>query len=420
MLQLLYGVAALFLIVKVLPSEEFGSYVLAQGIVQFITLVSGAMVNRFMVRELSKDDWEALIPFNSLLLSFFLSAVIIVPIIIFKMPIASLFKSEIFGELLSLSIPLLLSAMLIRSFTQRLIISKRQPIKLFAANGSFFITLTIGLLYLNIIGDLKSASQVIYLSAFSAFISALVGLVLSIDIIRRMKIRYSFNQMSKIMGFGKYTMGGATANMATNTADSYLISYLLGPVQVAYYNSAKFIYKFYQTIPQILDITFYPYASKLVQEERNNDVKDLYEKILCFIYLVLIPVNIIAIFFAERIMVLVYSGRYDGAHVILQILIIAASFQPLSTMSVLLAFSYNKPNGALYGNVITLFTVVGSGIYLVPQYGVEGMAMALAIGLIVQSFYMTLMIKRSIDVSFKGVLSRIRDLVNFLKRSEKA
>lgn len=419
MLHLLYGVAALFLIVKVLPSEEFGSYVLAQGIVQFITLVSGAMVNRFMVRELSKDDWEELIPFNSLLLSFFMSAVIIVPIIRFKSPISSLLKSESFGELLSLSIPLLLSVMLIRSFTQRLIISKRQPTKLFAANGSYFITLIIGLLYLNIIGDLKSASQVIYLSAFSAFISALVGWVLSIDIIRRMKIRYSFNQMSRIMGFGRYTVGGATANMVTNTADSYLISYLLGPVQVAYYNSAKFIYKFYQTIPQILDITFYPYASKLVQEERSRDIKDLYEKILCFIYLILIPVNLIAIFFAERIMVLLYNGRYDGAHVILQILIVAASFQPLSATSALLAFSLNKPNGVLYGNLITLFTVVGTGIYLVSQYGVEGMAIALTIGFIVQSFFMTVLIKRSIEVSFKGVLSRIMDPVNFLKRSEK-
>lgn len=420
MLQILYGVAALFLIVKVLPSEEFGSYVLAQGLVQFITLVSGGMVHRFLIRELSKDNWEELIPFNSLLLSLFLSMVIIVPILLFNSSISALFNSPIFGEMLSLSIPLLLIAMQIKSFTQRIIISKREPIKLFAANGSYFITLTFGLLYLNIIGDLNSAIQVIYLSAFSAIISALVGWVLSIDIIRKMEIRYSFDQMKRIMEYGKYTVGGATANMMVNTADSYLISYLLGPVQVAYYNSAKFIYKFYQTIPQILDTTFYPYASKLAHEERNRDIRDLYEKLLCFIYLVLIPVNIIAIIFAERIMALLYSGRYEGAHVILQILIIAASFQPLSATSALVAFSFNKPSGVLYGNLITLLTVVGSGFYLVFQFGVEGMAMALAIGFIVQSFFMTMLIKRNIEVSFRGVLSRIGDMVNFIKRSEKA
>lgn len=420
MLQILYGVAALFLIVKVLPSEEFGSYVLAQGLVQFITLVSGGMVHRFLIRELSKDNWEELIPFNSLLLSLFLSMVIIVPILLFNSSISALFNSPIFGEMLSLSIPLLLIAMQIKSFTQRIIISKREPIKLFAANGSYFITLTFGLLYLNIIGDLNSAIQVIFLSAFSAIISALVGWVLSIDIIRRMKIRFSFDQMKRIMEYGKYTMGGATANMMVNTADSYLISYLLGPVQVAYYNSAKFIYKFYQTIPQILDITFYPYASKLAQEGRNRDIRDLYEKLLCFIYLVLIPVNIIAIIFAERIMALLYSGRYEGAHVILQILIIAASFQPLSATSALVAFSFNKPSGVLYGNLITLLAVVGSGFYLVFQFGVEGMAMALAIGFIVQSFFMTMLIKQNIEVSFRGVLLRIGDMVNFIKRSEKA
>jgi len=420
MFQLLYGVAALFLIVKVLPPEEFGSYVLAQGLVQFITLVSGAMVYRFLIRELSRENWDATIPFNSLILAILLNVIVIVPIVIFKTPIASIFNAEILGNLLSLSIPLLLGAMLIKNFTQRLIISLRDPVRLFVANGSYFMILTIGLIYLNFTGNIKSASQVINLSIFSATISAFVGLILSSDIMKRMIYKYSVIQIKRIMSYGKYSVGAETANMVTNSADSYLISYLLGPVQVAYYNSAKFIYKFYQTISQILDITYFPYSSKLSQEERFGDIKILYEKILCVIYLFIIPGNLIAILFAEKIMNFIYGDRYAGAHIILQLFIIAATFQPLSSMGAFLGFALNKPKRVLYGRLITLFTVIGSGYLLIPKYGVEGMAIALAIGFFLQSIFMTWLIKREVKVTFVGVISRIKDIIQYLRRNEKA
>ena len=166
--------AAIFLVVRTLPADEFGSYVLAQGMVQFITLISVAMVYRYMIREMSKDDWEPLLPYNSFLLSMLMNLILIAPIFYFRGSIATAINAEVFGQLLQSAVPLFLLSMFLKTYTQKIIISMRQPVKLFVANGTYFFILMIGLVYLNLKGDLRASSQLIYLSTVSAFASALV------------------------------------------------------------------------------------------------------------------------------------------------------------------------------------------------------------------------------------------------------
>ena len=83
-LQLSYGIVAILLIVRTLPSEEFGSYILSQGIVRIIVMIGGALVYRHMVRELSVEDWDPKIPLNAFALSFLFNLADIVPFIFFS------------------------------------------------------------------------------------------------------------------------------------------------------------------------------------------------------------------------------------------------------------------------------------------------------------------------------------------------
>jgi len=415
-LQLAYFAAAIFLVVRVLPADEFGAYVLAQGLVQFITLISVALAYRYMIREMSKDDWEPLLPYNSFLISLLLNMIIMISIYYFGTQIAALLNAKIFEDLLHSAVPLYLSGMFVKTFTQKIIVSMRQPAKLFLANGTYFLLLIIGLIYLNLNDGLKSSSQLLYLSAGSAYASALIGFVLTLPILKKIRFSFSFNIHKKILNFGKYSVSAATANLLTNTADSYLISYLAGPIQVAYYNSAKFIYKFYHSIPQVLDVTLFPYSSKLALENRRSDLKALYEKILCYIYLILLPLNIIAYYFSEPLLSLLYKGKYEGSYLILQLFIIASSFIPVTSMGTILAFAENKPKTVLYGRLITLFLVIISGFYFVLEYGAQGMAIALLVGFFGQAVYMTIIIKKSINITFLGVLYRSKDAFKFAKR----
>ena len=416
LLYLVYGVIAIFLVVRVLPQDEFGSYVLAQGMVQFITLISVALVYNYMVREMSKDDWEPSLPYNSFLLSLLMNLILIAPIFYFRGSIAAAFNAEIFGQLLQSAVPLFLLSMFLKAYAQKIIISMRQPVKLFVANGTYFLIMTIGLIYLNLEGNFRESSQLIYLSTLSAFASALIGFILSAQVLKKIRLSFSLNILKNIIKFGKYSVGAATANLVTNTADSFLISYLSGPIQVAYYNSAKFIYKFYQSIPQVLDVTLYPYSSKLVLENRRSDLKVLYEKILCYLYLILLPLNLIAFYFSEPLLSLLYRGRYEGSYVILQILIIISTFIPVTSMSSLLAFAENKPKNVLYGRLITLVIAIAAGLYLVPEHGAHGMAGALLFGFFGQAIYMTVIIRKNLNLTFLGVLFRVKDAFSCVKR----
>jgi len=418
-IQLAYGIVAIFLIVKALPSEEFGSYVLSQGIVRIIVLVGGALVYRHMVRELSREDWDPKIPINAFALSFIFNLIAIIPFILFGKQFSELLNTPQLSTLLSIAIPIQLAGQFFKDFAHRLIISIRKPKRLFILNSVYFIILSAGLVYLNTGGDRINALQIIYLSAIAGFSSAVVGWILSSEILRRSKAALSFYHQKKTLSFGKYTVGSASANTVANYIDSYIIAYIMGPIQVATYNSAKVIFRFYQIISQMMDITVFPYASKLVHEGRLKDLKALYEKLICFIYLILFPVNVIAILLAKPMFELIYNGRYEGAYLIMQLLIVGATISPTVSLNAFLFLSLEKPRTVFYGKIMNLILVAGVGFILTSKIGHEGMAIAFILGMLIQAMYLTVSIKKVLPVTIRGVAGRVKDVYPFIKSLSK-
>jgi len=418
-IQLVYGIAAIFLIVKALPSEEFGTYILSQGIVRIIVMVGSALVFRHMVRELSVNDWDPKIPVNAFALSFLFNLIAIIPFIYFSDQLSDLLNTPLLATLIPLAIPIQLAGQFFKNFVHRLIISSRNPKRLFILNSVYFVILAVGLVYLNSQRDGIDAEQIIYLTAIAGFVSAIVGWLLSWDILKRSNLVLSFNQQKKIINFGKYVVGSASANTMANNIDSYIIAYILGPLQVAMYSSAKVIFRFYQVISQMMDITVFPYGSKLVQEGRIEELKALYEKLLCFIYLVLFPVNIIAILLSKSVFELLYGGRYEGAYLIMQLLIVGATISPAVSLNAFVFLSLEKPKTVFFGRMINIILVAVVGFILTSMMGPEGMALAFIVGMLIQAVFLTVAIKKTLPVTLRGVAGRVKDVYPFIKRLSK-
>ena len=415
LLYLVYGIIAIFLVVKVLPQEEFGSYILSQGIVQFVAMTSSSMVYNYMVRELSVDDWDPLLPFNSFVLSLAFHIVIFAPFIYFSDQISNALNTPSLAPLLLRAIPIQLGGLFLINFFRRLIISSRDPIKLFAVNGVYFLMLSSGLLYLNITGELTTAKQVIYLAAASGFVSAIFGWLFIQNVLKGSRAILSLVQQKRILNFGKYVVGASSANTIANSIDSYVIAYILGPLQVAFYNSAKVLFRFYQTISQLMDITVFPYGSKLAKEGRINELTALYEKILCFIYVVLLPVNVVAVIFMKPLFEFIYGDRYEGAYIIMQLLIVSATFAPAVSLSAYLTFAMGKPKTVFTARIVQLVVTLTAGILLTKHMGALGMAWAVIGGMVIQVYFLTLKMKSLLPVTLKGVLMRVKDIVPFIR-----
>ena len=165
----------------------------------------------------------------------------------------------------------------------------------------------------------------------------------------------------------------------------------------------------------MMDITVFPYGSKLVKEGRMDELKVLYEKIICFIYLILFPFNVAAILFAKPLFELVYSGRYEGAYMIMQLLIVGATISPTVSLNGYLFFSLKKPRIVFIGKSINLILVAVVGFYLTTKMGPVGMALAFIIGMLIQAVFLTIRIKRVLPVTLKGVAGRVRDVYPFIK-----
>jgi len=228
-----------------------------------------------------------------------------------------------------------------------------------------------------------------------------------------------FAYQKKMLNFGKYVVGAASANTVASSIDSFIIAYLLGPLQVAFYNSAKVIFRFYQTISQMMDITVFPYGSKLAQEGRIEDLTALYEKILCFIYLLLLPVNVVAIIFMKPLFEFIYGDRYEGAYTIMQLLIVSATFSPAVSLSAFLTLALGKPKTVFTARIIQLVVIVIAGIILAQQMGTQGMALAFIIGMLIQAIFLTWKMQGMLPVTLKGVIMRVKDIVPFIRNLPK-
>lgn len=157
--------------------------------------------------------------------------------------------------------------------------------------------------------------------------------------------------------------------------DQIMIKEMLGEREVGLYAAAVRLSEAWYFVPVIITASLFPAiinAKKISQELYNKRLQRLYTIMIYFAVGVALPVT----FVAESIVVILYGMHYQGAGIVLSIHIWAAVFVGLGVVNGSWFLAENLQKLATLNTLIGAVANVVLNYFLIPVYGIAGVAFA--------------------------------------------
>jgi O-antigen/teichoic acid export membrane protein len=163
-------------------------------------------------------------------------------------------------------------------------------------------------------------------------------------------------------------------------------------------------------VTQVVQMFVLPGASRFASRGEFQSLKDMVEKSIAFLTIMMVPVFIILLVLAPFIVDIIYTGRYSESAQILQI------FSALSILVPLMAVASNTLMGlgqARLSFVLSMqFLVASAVIYaaLIPLFGVVGAAIGYVLASLFLAWRSSVLMVRFVPTTFAEVARRTRDV----------
>ena len=182
--------------------------------------------------------------------------------------------------------------------------------------------------------------------------------------------------LKKLLTFAGAVVGTSIALQILMSTDLFLVKKILHDNTLAgYYNAASTLSRIPYFILQALGFIFLPSIARLMKENENL-ARDFIREVFRYLYLLLLPVTVLASATSKSLVHLFYSNVYEPATQPLTLLMIAlgllSAFYLLSTI----AAGANKARIPLIISWSMLPFDILLGSILIPRFGLEGAALA--------------------------------------------
>lgn len=215
-----------------------------------------------------------------------------------------------------------------------------------------FIALLIYSIYSN-----AGLSQIVSYYIISQAFCSLICLVLGWTRISTIS-KASITSLKVLFHFGKYSMGTMLGANLLRNSDTLLIGAFLSAEAVALYSVPLKLFEIVEIPLRSFVATALPNMSKLLNEGNKIGFSRFFEKVTGAFSLILIPVVILCLVFAETLVILLGGAEYAEAAIILRIFAMYAVFMPLDRYTGIALDVLNKPSL----NFIKVFLMLGFNI----------------------------------------------------------
>ena len=186
----------------------------------------------------------------------------------------------------------MLATSFLRNFALALLQAKFQMRELFWTDavhflGAPFLTWVVSRLHL-----FSTAHDLIVINLVSLSGSSILGWYLTRRYLK-MTALPDRGAVRRMWDYGKYSLGSILSYLGYTKADTFIVSAVGGPVQVAVYNSAKVFVRVYEMVSQVLQMFLLPATSRLSSRGEWRSLKSLMEKSILFSTIAMIPVFLV-------------------------------------------------------------------------------------------------------------------------------
>jgi O-antigen/teichoic acid export membrane protein len=416
-LAVLYGLGFIFLVIRVIPEHEYGSFVIIQAIFALITALSTSFALQPLIKFAAETENYGSVTTTSFLLHFGFLLFASVIVVIVRIPLAILLDVSNAAYLsdLFLFIPLLILSSFLKSFLISLLQTRFRVAEIFWIDSVFFLGSLILFYVAKYFSLLHTAKEVIYITVTTHLLSTLIAILLTKKIIKFEK-KIDKDTFAKVFQFGKYSLASSLCFSLYAQMDIFLLSYFGGVVQVAIYSAAKIFTRIFDVFNQVIQLFVVPASSKLNARNDTGSLQVLIEKSIWFSTLALLPLLILLLFGADFLISFFYKGRYADASLPLRIFGLLALITPWFSVLPSILVGIGKVKQGLY--ISWVFIVVSVILFsiFIPIWGAVGAAISIIIASVILSISSAFVVNKSIKIRFRKLISRTTDIKEFLKQ----
>jgi O-antigen/teichoic acid export membrane protein len=413
-LPVVYGLAYVVLVIRVLPAEEFGNFVL----IQEIFLVISGLAQAFALQPLLKfaaeggDDLKQVVSAALPLNLGFIAAASLLCIGGANLT-GALLNSPTLAPLMFF-VPAMLAASFIRNFTLTLLQSRYRFQEVFWIDAMHFLGAPLGIWVVSHMHLFSSALALILINVVSLSASSVLGLVLARSLFR-VTLRPIRNEILKVWNYGKYSLGGNFSYLVYSRADTFLLAMFTGPIPVAGYNSVKVFTKVYDMVTQVMQMFILPATSRLSVIGEQKSLKVMVEKAILFFTVAMVPVFLLFLFAPPFLIDVLYKGKYMEAALTLQVFALLALVAPLLAIgtNVLMGLGEARISFVLGAQMLGISLLLY--LVLIPWLGETGAALGYVLSSYIVAWLTVVKMNRFIPVTVAEVFRRHNDMISFVK-----
>lgn len=413
-LPVVYGLGYVFLVIRVLPEEEFGNWTLLQEI---FLLLSG-LVTAFGLNPLVKFAAEDQVDTRgTVTVAVFMQGAFVVLAsaltLLFRNQLGSLMHSGSLGALL-VFLPLMLLASFIRNLALVLLQARFRMRDLFVTDAAHFLGAPFLTWVWSRMHAFNEANDLVLINIISLSCSSLVGLLLTW---RNMTMtwRPSPELFRKVWSYGLYSLGGSLSALFSARADSFILAAFTGPIQVAVYNSVKIFIRAYDMVQQVIQMFLLPATSRISSRGDSSSLKVVVEKSLLFGTVGMIPIFAGFLVLADPLIRIVYQGRYLEAVPQLRMFGLIALFVPTLAIASNVVLGIGEARAGFLIGLQSLGASIVFYLLLIPLFGVSGATLAYVLAFAVMTALTMRLMRRHVASTLPEVLRRWRDIDTFVR-----
>ena len=382
-LPVVYGFGYVYLVIRVLPEEEFGNFVLLQEIFLILSGLSTALALQPMLKFAAEETGDAAGVIGAgMLMNIAFIALSSVVVVALRTPMSIVLRAPALAPLL-LFIPAMMIASLIRNIALILLQTRFGIARIFWVDAVHFLGAPLLVWIYSRMHLFDTAEDLIMINILSLSASSLIGLVLTWPLFR-WRLKPSGEEMRRMWEYGKYSLGGTASYLVYSRADTFILSAFTGPAQVAVYNSAKIFTRIFDMVTQIIQMFILPGASLLSSRGERSTLKAVVEKSIMFATVGMIPVMAGMLLFAGPLVSIIYGGRYPEAVLILQIFALMSLAVPAFAIGSNVLMGLGEARASFVLGVQLLGVSLVAYLVTIPWLG----AIGAAVGVVIASYVM--------------------------------
>lgn len=364
-----YGIFAIVVVFRATPEQELGAYLVLQAIYLMVVQLARSFGYTPMIRHFFDEERRGAIVGSSLALTLIFHLVAIGGLLVLRNHAARLFGCPQLPTLIWF-----VAGAVVLGVPSELRIGILQALhhtrQVFAINASYQLTMIAAISVTVMTTGRAHATQLLEAAVFAAAVSSVVSLAVAPRGLYGPRVTRL--ELRRMYDYGRYTLGTSLSGVVFTRVDVLILSAFRGSLEVAAYGVSKVFARVFDVYLNTAALVLFPLFCRLWGENRRDDLRRAYNRLLLGSNLVFVPLVILVAVVAIPLVRLFYGDKYPTAGPLLMAFALTGLTLPWITLAQNLVNAAGVPSFVFGARIAIAASNLVLDVVLIRRFGAFG------------------------------------------------